>query len=148
MTSAVLDRPKQTTMFPTPKTNDRVRLAIVGSTKFAEDGDSFAWVEKRIIQALKELKPSLVISGGAKGIDTWAIHIAASRGFQTREFRPLSPQWEPNGYKDRNLLIAKECTHLLCIRHWLSSTYGSGWTADRAKELGKYVQRFTYYPHN
>jgi hypothetical protein len=33
--------------------------------------------------------------------------------------------------------MAEACTHLLAIRSMWSSTYGSGWTADQARRLGR-----------
>ena len=54
--------------------------------------------------------------------------------------RPAN-QWEPKGYKDRNMTIGLECTGMLCIRCHQSLTHGSGWTATYAARLGRLVRR-------
>lgn len=113
-----------------------VTLAIVGSTKFSNP-DSMIEAERLIRRALENLKPQKVVSGGAAGIDTLGVKLAKELGIETEEFRPKNSRWEPEGFKDRNLLIASNCTHLLRIVDKTSKTYGSGWTRDRAKEMGK-----------
>lgn len=118
-------------------------LAVVGSTNINQKQWQIAEV---IIKGFyKEFDPDLVISGGAVGIDSIAQGIAEGQFFpiKTRIHLPKNKRWEPFGYKERNLLIAGDCTHLLCIRTNQSTTYGSGWTADRAEEMGKTVWRVT-----
>lgn len=114
-------------------------LAIVGSTSWP-DGD-LAQVRRFIETAIEDDRPDEIISGGAAGVDELAVQIARERGIPYREFRPRNRRWQPNGFKERNLKIANECTRLLAIRSQYSRTYGSGWTADRAEEHGKPVQR-------
>lgn len=122
-----------------------MRLAVVGSTNITYKQRGLASV---IIDGFfHAYLPELVISGGAEGIDslvrgrvnTWnrdqKIYI------DMREFLPEHQRWAPEGYKARNIKIAEECDHLLCIRTEQSTTYGSGWTADRAEDLGKTVWR-------
>lgn len=117
-----------------------MRLAIVGSVKVDEPQEGIAHA---IIQGvLLYYVPSLVISGGANGIDSIAIEEAFLMNLDTRVHLPKENNWH-KGYKPRNLLIVQDCTHLLCIRTEQSTTYGSGWTADRAEELGKTVWRVT-----
>lgn len=117
-----------------------VRLAIVGSTRFADPyGDMLAeWLIKR---ALVLFDPEVVISGKAPGVDRMAETLAMDFGFRTHICPPAKPQWQPHGYKSRNLRIARSCTHLIAIRCSQSKTYGSGYTADRAEALGKRVYR-------
>lgn len=117
-----------------------MRLAVVGSVKVNEEQEKLAHA---VIQGVfLYYVPSLVISGGAEGIDTIAEEEAMLMNLQTRIHLPKEDNWH-KGYKPRNLEIAGDCTHLLCIRTQQSTTYGSGWTADRAEELGKTVWRLT-----
>lgn len=122
-----------------------MRLAVVGSTNITNKQRGIASV---IIDGFFfSYSPDVVISGGAIGIDSLA------RGRVTAwnrdqewninfiEFLPENPRWDPEGFKDRNIKIAEDCTHLLCIRTTQSTTYGSGWTADQAERLGKTVWR-------
>jgi hypothetical protein len=122
-----------------------VRLAVVGSTNITDKQRGLASV---IIDGfLFSYEPDVVISGGALGIDSLASGRVTAwnrDNFSIIEFRvhlPANNRWAPDGYKDRNLEIAKDCTHLLSIRSEQSTTYGSGWTADRAEEMGKTVWR-------
>ena len=54
-------------------------------------------------------------------------------------------QWDPvgrYGYKARNVDIVRNSDVLVRIaKKDKQSTYGSGWTADHAEELGKDVHR-------
>lgn len=113
-------------------------LAVVGSVRVDPEQLMTA---KAIVQGiLLFYMPQRVISGGALGIDTLAEDEALLLNLDFKKHLPEFPSWE-HGYKPRNLKIAQECTHLLCIRTKQSTTYGSGWTADRAEEMGKIVWR-------
>lgn len=85
--------------------------------------------------------PDLIISGGAAGVDSWAIEVARELGvpYDFRNYLPENPRWQPRGFKARNLKIARTCTRLLAVRSVTSRTFGSGWTAIMAEELGKSV---------
>lgn len=118
-----------------------MKLAIVGSRLITEEQEGFS---KAIIQGiLMYYLPIAVFSGGAEGIDTIAETESIVLNIHFKLFKPVKPQWEPDGYKIRNMNIAEECTDLLCIRSKQSTTYGSGWTADYAEKLGKNVIRIT-----
>lgn len=121
-----------------------MRLAIVGSQLFEDDEQARAWAEKLISRTLAYYgdQIEMVISGGAKGIDQLGIVLAVMENLPYIEYLPTSKNWV--GYKARNILIAEDCTHLLCLTHHKSKTYGSGWTADHAQKLGKNVRRFTW----
>jgi len=120
-----------------------VRLAIVGSVSFRnqevfDEACSLAW--DYLVDPLNYI--DLFISGGADGMDKLAESFADRLNIPKRIYLPENKRWAPNGFKDRNLKIATDCTHLLCIRDKTSKTYGSGWTSDRAKEMGKVVWRY------
>lgn len=126
-----------------------VRLAIVGSTKF--QAKRAWWTAEWIIRsAIQNYHPLVVLSGGALGIDSLAKTVAHEAGYSTDdgsfvEYLPKVHRWGKGegGFHDRNLLIAQDCTQLLRIVCHASTTYGSGFTADRAEELGKFVERVT-----
>jgi len=124
---------------------DGPRLAIVGSTDLLAPGgwDRADWL---IRQAIVRLRPDVVISGGAPGIDSLAEYIAGQFGYTEAAgsmvvHRPQHQRWRPDGFEARNLLIARDCTHLLRISCYRSRTYGSGWTADQAERAGAEVVR-------
>ena len=132
-----------------------VRLAIVGSTRFA---DPHAWpAAHTLIDALIYAhqhgiaeKGGFVVSGGAEGIDTIAREQAAALFGWTQdngkfvEHLPRHRRWKPDGFEARNRLIAADCTHLARIYRPDSATYGSGWTADLAERLGRDVRRYMW----
>src|ERR1051326_2483382 len=111
-------------------------LAIVGSRDL--DGNAMAW--QTLEAVLDELKPSLLISGGAGGIDSMAEESAKARGIPTCIFLPEKPLGWPS-YRARDLLIAEGCD--MCVRIYSNTTktYGSGWTVDQAEKMGKQVRR-------
>lgn len=137
------------TSSPTPHTlgaflykgdsTEPINLAIVGSCVWTPDAAVRA--ARLIEEVLDRYKPHLVISGGAEGVDTWAADAARHREIPVKEHLPENPRWEPKGYAARNLLIAWGCTHLVCITSPVTKTYGSGWTANKAEELGRPVER-------
>lgn len=115
---------------------ESLKLAIVGSTSL--EGNKEAETFIRFVLTL--LAPLVVISGGAKGIDQMAVRIAKECGIKTQEFLPAAQIWPE--FKKRNLRIAQECDRLIRIVDKNSKTYGSGWTRDRAEELGKLTYEF------
>jgi len=56
---------------------------------------------------------TIIISGGAKGVDTIAIEVAKEMGFQTETYKPEKEKWKY--YKKRNLQIANDCHELHCF---------------------------------
>lgn len=121
-----------------------MKLAIVGSTDLTDkQREDAAFL---ITCVLLGYLPQKVISGGAVGIDQMAIAAAeAMGGTETQVFLPEVERWYGDGkkgFKARNIEIAEACDELVAIRSLQSKTYGSGWTADYAENLGKKVRRF------
>jgi hypothetical protein len=67
----------------------RARIAVIGSRKFPS-----AHAVKAFVAALPDA--SLVVSGGAAGVDTWAEQAARDRGLKTLVFHA---NWEDLGRK-------------------------------------------------
>jgi hypothetical protein len=123
-----------------------VKLAVVGTRELRCPGDSVN-VGRRVKEAIDRLQPAVVISGGARGVDTIAEIVARTMGFsemngtlvirypKTHQFRGAG------GFRERDALIARECTHLLRLACRQATTYGSGWTADEAERLSRIVVR-------
>lgn len=138
--------------------HDNCVLAIVGS-RDVPDYQAASVIK----QAILEHRPSMVVSGGARGVDTAGVVIAQELGITTVEFKPKVMTWDatpegepvenmedkgmviivPGGFKQRNERIAEACDCLVRIASPTTKTYGSGWTADRAEQLGKRVFRYT-----
>ena len=124
-----------------------VRLAIVGTRVLACRGDR-GRAKARAVAAIKRLSPGMVISGGADGSDKLGEEAATGFGYSEEAgtlaiFRPRVRRLHgPGGFRERDEQIAQACTHLLRISCQRATTYGSGWTADRAEELGAMVVRY------
>ncbi len=88
-------------------------LAIVGSTEFAcPAGEDIA--RHLIADELTSRRPDRVVSGGAKGVDTIGVAVAARLGIDYTEHHPGIRRWDgPNGFKARNQLIARDCSRAL-----------------------------------
>jgi hypothetical protein len=111
-------------------------LAIVGSVELHEHPLAY----RIIYEAFDRLEPTILISGGAVGVDTIAEKEAKRRGIETLIYRPKRQAWlrhHPDGFWARNLKIATECDYLIRVSAEWSRTYGSGWTRDQAKLAGK-----------
>uniref|UniRef100_A0AAT9J7K3 ORF11 n=1 Tax=Nitrosopumilaceae spindle-shaped virus TaxID=3065433 RepID=A0AAT9J7K3_9VIRU len=95
----------------------------------------------------------IIISGGAKGVDTIALDVAKSLGFETLVYKPDYETWQ--SYKKRNLQIANDCDELHCISVPVHKTKcyhhedpeernhektAGCWTMNKVLELGKSAQ--------
>ncbi len=109
-------------------------LAIVGSRNFTDEKKFKQWVHNWV-----ELhgKPSVIISGGAKGADTLAETYANDNHIQLKIFHA---DWKTYGLKAgplRNTHIVISCTHMIAF----PSKHGKG-TQDsirKAQKMGKHV---------
>lgn len=139
---------------------NRLKIGIVGheETKFTPSGKAMAC---EAITLLLSNPNTMLVSGGCHlgGVDIWAETIANVLGKEKHIFLPVSRQWSP-GYKERNIQIAKDCDHLICIAvARLADSYqgmefdlcyhckktdhvkgGGCWTMKYAKSLGKHTQ--------
>lgn len=116
-----------------------LKLAIVGSHRLSPSQHETAeiLVEGIIRYYVAQLCPGRVIlvSGGAEEVDTIAKDCSEKILSTYPEiYLPEVPQWEPRGYKARNLKIAAACDVLWCLRDRGATTYGSGFTADQAEQ--------------
>lgn len=128
-----------------------IRLAIVGTRVLAHPQDR-ARAARSIEYSILVLRPDVIISGGAAGIDRIAELTAPDFGFTEENgklivHRPTVKRFHgPGGFRERDGVIAADCTHLLRIACRTATTYGSGWTADQAKRLGKTVADYCPCP--
>ena len=110
-------------------------IAIIGSRVLDEHPRAIYEIQ----HILDEYPDAVIVSGGAKGIDSMAVELAKKTGHEVIEFLPKGNTWPK--YKLRNMEIASQCDVLYSIRAEWSSTYGAGWTADYAQSIGKEVHR-------
>lgn len=114
------------------------RVAIVGSRRRAD--------REAVAAAVAELPiGAVVISGGAKGPDTWAAEAAQARGCQVIVHRPdllggLRGRWDAaQRYYDRNQRIVEDCDRLIAFPA-PERTGGTEDTIRRAVKAGKPVE--------
>lgn len=122
-----------------------IRVAIVGSREIdsAQTLTTIQIIEEEMARIEDEYGAVWqIVSGGATGVDTVAEWMAIRAGIPFRKFEPVTYHWEgTGGFKERNIRIAENCTHLVCITSSASTTYGAGWTAEYAEGIGKIVRR-------
>lgn len=136
-----------------------MRLGIVGSegAKFTPEAEETA--RMMIRDAIRDYGADTVVSGGCHlgGIDIWAVEEAKKMGgIQIIEFLPAKRTWS-GGYKERNILIAKNSDAVVCIAvkqlppdfkgirfelcyHCGTTDHvksGGCWTTKYARKLGK-----------
>jgi hypothetical protein len=111
-------------------------LAIVG-TRYFQYSRSLLYAKLIIRQEVTSGEWESIVTGDAAGIDQLTDQICAETGVPCKSYIPESRQWEPRGYKARNMLVAEAADAMLCIRDPNSLTYGSGWTANYFNSLGK-----------
>lgn len=112
------------------------KLGVVG-TRLVKDRELVRAIIAHYVQMFSGGCDITVISGGAEGVDTIAEEVANELGVKFIAYLPNGDTWEH--YRERNKRIVEDCDMLLVIRYKDSKTYGSGWTRDYAKRIGKRV---------
>ena len=117
-----------------------MRIAVVGSRpRFFKD----PYAVKRLVQQhVASFEPmTIVVSGAAPGVDTWAAEAARAYGFPCIEY---PANWRPDGETldiragfRRNQLIVDQCDELHAF--WNGESKGTKDAIDRAKKAGKRV---------
>jgi predicted Rossmann fold nucleotide-binding protein DprA/Smf involved in DNA uptake len=112
-----------------------VRLGIVGSREFP---NRFL-VEETVRRMFARMPQISVISGGARGVDTWAAEEARRCGLDVVEFLPdIEKYGIPQAYFERNTLIAEVAEAILAF--WDGRSTGTLDTLRKAKTLGKKIR--------
>ena len=114
------------------------KVGIVGSRRRTD---------KKSIEKLVASLPegTTIVSGGCKGVDTWAVKAGRERGFPIMEFLPYkppddSPRWEfTKAYYNRNRKIV-EASDIIYAFVAEDRTGGTENTIKHAQELGVPVE--------
>lgn len=109
-----------------------MKLAIIGSR-------SCPPIE--IEEYLKYI-PDTIVSGGAKGADSYARDFAHKHNLQLIEFLPDYEKYGRGAPLVRNKLIVEECDCLIAF--WDGKSRGTKFTIDYAIEQGKPVKIVNY----
>ena len=92
----------------------------------------------------KHGKPSLVISGGAKGADTYGVQWAQTRGIPTKEYKPDQRLINTTNFRNaamtRNTDIVNNSDRIIAF--WDKKSTGTKDTLTKAKKSKKKVSYF------
>lgn len=110
------------------------RVAVVGSRNFKLKGLLNYYLDNYFFQKMGKIK---IISGGAKGADSFAEEFAEARNIETKVYKA---DWKKYGNRAgflRNKKIVKNCD--VVVAFWDGESKGTKITIDLAKEAGKKV---------
>jgi predicted Rossmann fold nucleotide-binding protein DprA/Smf involved in DNA uptake len=105
-----------------------MKLAIIGSRN----------IESINIDDYVKEKPDVVISGGAKGIDTIAWAWAVDNGIEIEVIRPDYNKHGRGAPLRRNEVIVQKANKVLAF--WDGKSHGTKFVIDYAKKIGKEVE--------
>jgi len=89
-----------------------MKVAIVGTSHALTENEERD-IRQFCAMVLKEEHTDILVSGGARGVDSIAEEVAQGLGIQLEVHLPKSMKWED--YKKRNIEIAESCDKLICI---------------------------------
>ena len=108
-----------------------VKVAVVGSRSI-RNADLSAYIPKEC---------TVIISGGAKGVDTLAEQYAKTQGIKTLILKPDYGRFQKGAPLRRNEEIVQQADMVLAF--WDGASRGTKYTIDYAKKLGKPVKVIT-----
>jgi hypothetical protein len=115
-----------------------VHLAVVGSRKIDSKALVYEWLTKALIKCSGDL---VIVSGGAKGVDSLAAEFAEDHGIPVLEFKP---DWKRHGRSagfKRNHLIWE---HANCgIAFWDGESKGTAHSFRIARDMDKPITVIT-----
>ena len=82
--------------------------------------------------------PDVIVSGGAKGADTYAREFAKKNGLKLIEYFPNYDKYGKGAPLERNKQIVDECDCVLAF--WDGQSHGTKFTFDYAKEKNKPIK--------
>lgn len=114
------------------ESNKPVRVAVVGSREF----DSYKLVENTVDSILAErgLKDVLIVSGGARGVDTLAELYAIRRNLPKKVYKANWTEYGKAAGPLRNTQIVENSDLIIAFR--LPGSRGTQNTINQAKERG------------
>lgn len=120
-----------------------MRVAIVGSRDFGEHTDAAREHVYAIVRALPT--GDVVVTGGARGVDTWATDAADARRMSVMIHLADWSKGRGAGYA-RNALIVADCDRVIAI--WDGKSKGTAHTVSLARKAGKPVEVVVIGPQN
>ena len=111
-----------------------MKLAVVGSREFPDLDLVWTFVEK----VARARPDTIIVSGGARGVDTVAAAAARMSGLKVEELRP---DWNAHGILagfERNSRIVESCDRMVAF--WDGVSGGTRDSIEKAAALGKKYQ--------
>ena len=106
-----------------------MKLGIVGNEAARFTDATQAMARKYIENAIVAYGATTIVSGHCHlgGVDIWAEDAARERGLDLITHAPMRLTWQgKGGFRDRNLRIAKDSDHVLCVTVDWCPQYNSG----------------------
>ena len=94
------------------------------------------------IEAYLKYIHDTIVSGGARGADTYAKEFAQKHNLKLIEFLPEYDKYGRGAPLVRNKLIVEECDCLIAF--WDGTSRGTKYTIDYAHQLGKPIKIVNY----
>ncbi len=116
-----------------------MRLAVVGSRDYPHEDFVRLFIRRLAARGTDHV----IVSGGARGTDTWVIDEAEEQGFGTHVIPVLDEDWEREGKqagKTRNTFIVMEVEAVVAF--WNGISRGTMDTIRKAHEAGLPVRVF------
>jgi len=111
-----------------------MKIAVVGSREgFTEDD-----VVNKLTLELEEMEDIMIISGGARGVDSWAEEFAIRNHINTTIFKPEWDKYGKGAGFIRNKLIVDNADKVIAF--WDGQSKGTKYSIDYAKSKGKEVK--------
>ena len=107
------------------------RLAVIGSRDFPRF-DMARWHVSRLPD------DTIIVSGGARGVDQVAVEAAVDRGLDVEVYLPDYGRYGRGAPLVRNDEIVEACDEVLAF--WDGESRGTKYTIDRAVRAGKPVE--------
>lgn len=106
------------------------RIAIVGSRNYPHLDSVRGYVNRLPLD-------SIVISGGAQGVDRIAANAASARGMKTIVHEPEWNKYGKSAGMIRNSAIIDDCEKLVAF--WDGESRGTADSIEKAKKAGKFT---------
>lgn len=116
---------------------DKIKLAIVGSRTITSNEVFIKEISVYLQAQNIKFDNLVIISGGAKGIDSLAEAWANENNVPTIIYKPDYSNHGRSAPLVRNKIIAKECTHMLAL--WDGVSTGTIHVTKEASKLSKHV---------
>lgn len=113
-----------------------MKIAIVGSREYKDKLKVWAKLED-YVKNISNLLDVIIISGGARGVDNWAIGWAKARGIYTEIIKPINPT-DKFSYLLRNVEIITKADKIIAF--WDGKSRGTKFVIDYAKARNKDIK--------